>query len=130
MRNGTSASPRNGCQYKALCNQSGNNGNGTTFPDNTITRPIMMVLKPRPDSVQMSATCRIIVIADASSTVAVNDMMNNTPFAKPSGGRNAYSCRPTNGKIKPTRMIIGTIRSVVVAVRSATVRANQNVYRS
>ena len=101
-----------------------------TRPENTITTPVITVLKPRPDSVQISATCISIVIADASTTVAVNETRKQTAAAALAGGGSAHFPRPTSGNRKPAKTIIGIIRMNVVAVRNAIVRAYQNAYRS
>src|SRR5262245_35320153 len=90
----------------------------------------MIVFTPRPDKVHINAACITIVIADASSTVADSVNTKSTPLAIDAGGRSAYRSRPASGNRIAANTTIGTERSVVVAVRNATVRANQNVYRS
>src|SRR6478735_9820687 len=107
MRYGTSARPRNGCQYSSGCSQSGNSGSGIVRPENTITTPVITVLKPRPDNVQINATCISMVIADASATVAVNEIAKQTAAAVLAGGGKAHFPRPNSGSRKPAKRIIG-----------------------
>src|SRR5882672_3454902 len=100
MRKGTSTSPRNGCQRRKGCIQSGNNGNGITIPANTVTTAGMIRSMPAAEMVHSKEMCDSIVMAVDNAAAATRDTPKSTPDTQDGGAPKAHSARPRRGDRK------------------------------
>ena len=115
---GMSAMPLNGEHLRAVCAQSGKSGSGTIIPENIATKPGTTRDIPSPEIVHSSDMLISAVIAVAQQYRRKHRGNVGEPGACTTQAR----CMPKNS-IASTN--IGTARSSVGAVRSASILLNQ-----